>query len=161
MQTDAARPQGLPKQAPIEPCPAGSGPARLAARQRRSGSKRGKGCERGGRRDLRLIFPVLVLHLTHDYYINYLYREIWKASHNILCKSQSILLSVIGAHLSDGTFPVLDNLFPGSDLLQRYWFYTTTRVHRDSQSIHAFQDNLSITPIPTADAFHAVNIFMP
>ena len=55
-------------------------------------------------------------------------------------------------------FPVLDQLFPGSDLLQRYWFYTTTRVHRDRQSIHAFQDNLSITPIqvPTADAFHAV-----
>ena len=67
----------------------------------------------------------------NDPYIKYLYREIWKAPHNIICKSQSVLLSVIRAHLSDGMFPVLDKLFPGSDLLQRYWFYTTTRIHRD------------------------------
>ena len=28
----------------------------------------------------------------NDPYIKYLYREIWKAQHNIICKSQSVLL---------------------------------------------------------------------
>ena len=91
-----------------------------------------------------------------DPHLKYLYREIWKAPQNIIAKSQSILLSVIRAHFTDGLFTTLDKTFPGSDLLQKYWLYTTSRIHRDRRSIHAFQDKISVTPIPTAEAFNAV-----
>ena len=52
----------------------------------------------------------------------------------------------------------MDKTFPGSDLLQKYWLYTTSSIHRGRQSIHAFQDTgkVSVTPIPTAEAFNAV-----
>ena len=114
---------------------------------------------------LRILYvPSDVRHVTstgapcdpNDQHLKYLYREIWKAPQNIIAKSQSTLLSVIRAHLSDGLFTALDKTFPGSDLLQKYWLYTTSRIHSGRQSIHAFPDKISVTPIPTAEAFNAV-----
>ena len=100
---------------------------------------------------MQYMWPVLDLRIRNAFR----FRNMWKAPHNIVAKYQSILPSAIREQLSDGLFTDLDSVFPGLDLLQKYWLYTTSCIHSlwITRIVNPFtrsRTNLFITPIPTA-----------
>ena len=75
----------------------------------------------------------------------------------ILLPNSNLFCSRLFVHIFPTVlFTTLYKTFHGSDLLQKYWLYTTCHIHRGRWSIHTFQDKLSVTPIPTVEAFNAV-----
>ena len=54
---------------------------------------------------------------------------IWQTQQGLIAKAQSILLALIRAQLSDELFSPLIPVFPGSDLLAKYWMLATNRLH--------------------------------
>ena len=53
-------------------------------------------------------------------------------------------------------FSFLNKIFSGSDLLQRYWLYTTNKLHCNRSDINAIYEKLSVTSLQTAGDFHRV-----
>ena len=82
------------------------------------------------------------------------YRTIWQTPQGLLAKAQTILLAIIRTYFPTDMFSPLDPVFPGSDLLAKYWMLATNRLQRNRHDLTAAQESLFSMPLATADAFH-------
>ena len=82
------------------------------------------------------------------------YRTIWQTPQGLLAKAQTALLVIIRTYFPDDLFSPLDPIFPGSDLLAKYWMFATNRLQRNRPDLTAAQEKLFSLPLNTAEAFH-------
>jgi hypothetical protein len=57
-------------------------------------------------------------------------------------------------YFPDDLFSLLDPVFPGSDLLAKYWMLATNRLQRNRHDLMAVQGELFSMPLAIANAFH-------